>query len=71
MKGTTLTDLGSSLVWRKSRRCDSSACVEVAVTSESVVLRNSQDPGGSVLHLSKDQWTAFIAFVQADGIQAG
>lgn len=39
------------LSWRKSSRCDSGACVEVARRDEGVVVRNNTQPD---LHLTFD-----------------
>jgi uncharacterized protein DUF397 len=46
--------------WRKSSRCDTSACVEIAFSAERdrVYLRNSADPGVH-LELSAGAWHAF------------
>jgi len=51
--------------WRKSRRCESSHCVEVAPLGTDVGLRNSQRPDVQ-LTFSPDAWRSFIAGV-ADG----
>jgi hypothetical protein len=40
-------------------------CVEVAELADgSVLLRNSNDPGGEVLHLSARQWDAMVSDVR-------
>jgi hypothetical protein len=59
---------GSSgeLVWHRGR-CDSGACVEVATTGDAVLVRNSADPGGTLVALSRDEWQGFLAEVK-DGI---
>ncbi|GLI00420.1 DUF397 domain-containing protein [Phytohabitans aurantiacus] len=49
------------LAWRKSRRCESNACVEWARTDEGVALRDSKDPHGPVLRFSSSEWTHFVA----------
>jgi hypothetical protein len=54
-----------SLDWRKSTRCDSGTCVEVALTVDRhVAMRNSTDPDGPVLTFSTDAWSAFIKDIQ-------
>jgi hypothetical protein len=54
-----------SLDWRKSTRCESGACVEVALTVDQLVaIRNSTDPDGPVLTFSKDAWNAFMKDIQ-------
>ena len=54
------------LDWRKSGRCDSSACVEVAVDEDRIGVRDGKDPNGAVLWFSLEEWTAFM-----DGISHG
>jgi hypothetical protein len=54
------------LVWRKSRMSGTSNCVEVAFAGSTILLRNSKDPSGPVLALSRDEWTAFL-----DGVRRG
>ncbi|NUR73358.1 MAG: DUF397 domain-containing protein [Hamadaea sp.] len=56
----------SSLDWRKSRRCDAGTCVEVASLKDEIVIRDSKDPDGPVLHFTRDEWTAFV-----DGVRDG
>jgi len=50
--------------WRKSSRCESSACVEVAIGDGDVEVRNSTDPA-TTLTFSPDEWAVFIAGVKA------
>jgi Domain of unknown function (DUF397) len=52
------------LVWRKSRMSGTSNCVEVAFAGSTVLLRNSRDPAGPTIALSRDEWTAFLAGVR-------
>jgi hypothetical protein len=52
--------------WRKSKRCSSSACIEVAKVAGDYLIRDSKDPDGSVLTFSEQEWTAFVEGV-ADG----
>jgi len=48
--------------WRKSLRSVSNgACVEVAPTMASVIVRDSVDPSGPVIRYSAGTWRAFIA----------
>ena len=51
----------SSIEWRKSELCGSGDCVEVAFAGQSVLVRNSRDPAGSVLSFTHSEWTAFLA----------
>jgi hypothetical protein len=43
--------------WRKSRRCDTASCVEVAVTGAGVQVR---DEAGSMLIFSGGAWRVFL-----------
>lgn len=52
--------------WRKSSRCESGACVEVAVMGHAVVIRDSKDLHGPMLTIDRGAWTEFI-----EGIRAG
>jgi len=40
-------------------------CVEVGFVTAEVMLRDSKDPGGPVLHFTPDEWKAFLAGVKA------
>jgi hypothetical protein len=51
----------ASIVWRKSMASGSNGdCVEVACTTEAVLVRNSQDPSGPQLSFSYSEWAAFL-----------
>ncbi|MFD0856979.1 DUF397 domain-containing protein [Actinomadura adrarensis] len=54
------------MTWRKARRSDSQggACVEVARLSEAIAMRDSKDPDGPKLFLSRQ---AFRTLVQGLG----
>lgn len=52
------------LRWRKSSTCDSGTCVEAAEVGDTVVVRDSKNPGGPILQFTKDEWNAFIVGVQ-------
>jgi predicted secreted Zn-dependent protease len=49
-----------SNVWRRSTWSGGGNCVEVSVTSESVLMRNSQRPEGPVVEFSHAEWQAFL-----------
>ena len=40
-------------------------CVEVGHVITEVLMRDSKDPDGPVLHFTTDEWRAFIAGVKA------
>ncbi|MEV6966785.1 DUF397 domain-containing protein [Hamadaea sp. NPDC051192] len=50
--------------WKRSTRCDSGTCVEVASLKDGVVVRDSKDPDGPVLRFTNDEWHAFILGAQ-------
>jgi len=52
------------LQWRRSRRCDSGHCVEVAVTDGQVAVRDSKNPDGPVLLFDHKEWQDFILGVK-------
>ncbi|MEH1125427.1 DUF397 domain-containing protein [Micromonospora sp. CPCC 206061] len=47
-------------VWRKSKYCDSSACVEVARTQLLVAVRDGKDPAGPILIFRAEEWRSFV-----------
>jgi len=51
----------SRIGWRKSTASSSGACVEVAVTDRSVLIRDSANPGGPVLKVPTSAWPVFLA----------
>jgi hypothetical protein len=59
----------SPLAWRRSTKCESAACVEVALSDGSVLVRHSRHPAGPVLQFSADEWQAFCAGVKGGEFQ--
>lgn len=55
-----------ALDWRRSRRCDTGSCVEVALIGNDVAVRDSKNPDGLVLRFSMDEWDTF-----QEGVRAG
>jgi hypothetical protein len=55
------------LVWHK--RCGTQACVEIARSGDSVLMRDSQDPDGSRLTFGQADWAAFVEAIRSDGPQ--
>ncbi|WP_432980934.1 DUF397 domain-containing protein [Dactylosporangium sp. CA-233914] len=48
--------------WRKSSYCGTTSCVEVAnLASDSILVRDAKNPGGSVLSFERESWSAFVA----------
>jgi hypothetical protein len=52
------------LAWWKSGRCDSGACVEVAICDDHVFVRDSADPDGLRLSFSRAQWLDFLQWLK-------
>ncbi|MDP9797054.1 hypothetical protein J2S43_005566 [Catenuloplanes nepalensis] len=48
------------VAWRRSTRCDTSSCVEVANGNAGTRVRNSTDPAGPVLIFSVGAWQALL-----------
>lgn len=47
--------------WIKaSRSADQGACVEMAASGDTVLVRDSKDPGGPVLRYTKSEFAAWI-----------
>ena len=56
----------NSLQWRKSSRCSSNACVEVAKVDEEYLVRDSKNPDSAPLAFTADEWLAFVGGVKRD-----
>jgi len=52
--------------WRRSRRCETGNCVEVARIGESFAIRDSEDINGPILTFASTTWTDFV-----EGVRAG
>jgi Domain of unknown function (DUF397) len=55
----------ADLVWRTSTASGAGNCVQVAFTEDSVLVRDSQNPSGPELSLSKSEWDAFLVGARA------
>ena len=53
----------SNLVWRRSTRCGTGACVEYAIDGDTIFTRDSKDPSGPMIVVSKPAWHAFVEAV--------
>jgi hypothetical protein len=60
----------SDFAWRKSSHSgeDSSHCVEVAVVGRTVATRDSKDPEGPVLCLTRSAWAGLLAKVRSGAL---
>jgi len=52
-------------VWRRPSFCASGECVEIAELNGMVVMRDSKDPHGHMLHYTTEEWRAFIRSIKA------
>lgn len=57
----------SKPLWRKSRRCESGACVEFAALGRDAAIRDSTDPHGPILRFSREEWATFLNRITTDG----
>jgi hypothetical protein len=53
----------AGLNWRK--RCGTGSCVEVAETEVAVLVRQSDDPSGPHLAVTREAWADFLRAVRA------
>lgn len=51
--------------WIRSSFCDFGNCVEARLSGDTVSVRDSKDPDGTVLTFTVDEWTAFLQGVRA------
>lgn len=51
--------------WRKSSRCGTSTCVEVAKVEDQYLIRDSKNPEAAALTFTQDEWDAFVQGVAA------
>lgn len=59
-----------TLAWRKSSRCGSATCVEVAPAGEQVLMRDSKNPDQPPIAVSAADWAGFLEAVRADDYPA-
>jgi hypothetical protein len=59
-----MSRMTSAVTWRKSARCESSMCVEVASIHGHAAMRDSTDPDVRLV-FGASQWAAFLAAVRA------
>jgi hypothetical protein len=51
--------------WRRSTRCGTSTCVEVAKVEDQYLIRDSKNPSAAALSFTKEEWVAFTQGVTA------
>ena len=62
MSENTLTS--GEVSWRKSRTCDSGACVGVARRGDVVLIGNTAKPDAPVGEFTPEEWKQFLAGVK-------
>jgi hypothetical protein len=58
--------------WRRASLCAGGECVEVAQWSGAIMLRDSTQPRGTVLHCTGAEWRSLVAGIKAgsfDGLR--
>ncbi len=60
----------AALRWRKSTKCASAACVEVAEQPNSMFVRDSKSPLESVLAFSHTDWNTFVTGIKEDTLES-
>jgi hypothetical protein len=53
------------LTWRKSTRCSTSNCVEIATDTTAVLMRDSKDTTQPPLTFNRDTWRGFLTAVRS------
>lgn len=59
-------NMTESQLWRRSSRCSTSTCVEVARDGADYLVRDSKNPGQAALRFTPAEWAAFV-----EGVLAG
>jgi hypothetical protein len=53
------------LEWQRSTFSESGNCVEVAHRGGTTLMRNSNDPSGTVLCIAADDWTSLLMAIRS------
>jgi hypothetical protein len=59
--------------WRKASRCAGGECVEVGQRAGVIALRDSTQPGGTVLECAASEWRSLVTHIKAgafDGLRS-
>lgn len=51
--------------WRRSSRCGSTTCIEVAKLDDQYLIRDSKNPETAALKFTEAEWDAFVQGVAA------
>jgi hypothetical protein len=60
----------STLAWRKSTRCGTTSCIEVADLPNGRAVRDSDHPDGPSLMFEAVDWAAFMSGIRGGAFQA-
>ena len=52
------------LGWRRSKKCDAGACVEVCIGHHEVMIHNSSDPTGVTIDVRSQVWQEFLTEIK-------
>ena len=55
--------------WRRSSRCGTTTCVEVAKVGDQYLVRDSKNPDAAALSFTPQEWDAFVLGVSAGEFQ--
>jgi hypothetical protein len=56
------------VTFRRSSFCGSTECIEVALQENVVILRDSAQPNGNMLHYTVEGWRSFVRNIKAGGL---
>ena len=59
-------NINQTLQWKKSSYCNTGACVEVALTADGALVRDSKNPHVAPLAFTTEEWSAFLQGVLAN-----
>jgi hypothetical protein len=66
-----MTKVSETLQWRRSARCGSNTCVEVARSGDRFLVRDSKNPQRDPFVFTHDEWTAFLAGIREGDFDFG
>jgi predicted secreted Zn-dependent protease len=64
LKGDDYPVVSSPLHWRRSTKCASETCVEVAISGNRAYVRSSKDAAGAYLVFDAEEWRSFVSGVR-------
>ena len=57
--------------WRRASFCASGECVEVVRRDGMILMRDSKEPQGLLLHYTTEEWQSFVSGVKAGEFDFG